>query len=388
MPIRKVVAPNLTSFPSVRSRFLGCTRRIGFPQMTAFESTARALTTKVDVDEILASTVPFRVELKVPFRGVTHREGLLLQGPSGWGEFAPFTEYDDLTASRWLLAGVEAAFGQWPDPVRQEVRVNAIIPALLPDEAASFAFKAFATNGTTTFKIKVGGDGSSLDDDCARVAAVREAVDSAITAAHDPTTGKVRPARIRVDANGTWTYEEALQAIPALDDAAKGLEYVEQPCMDLGDLAQVRRNSVVMIAADESIRTAEDPVRIANGSIADVLVLKAPPLGGVNAALEVIEAARVPVVISGAMDTTVGLSVGLALAGAVEDLPFASGLGTGELLATDVVVSPVVPQDGSLTVQRYAPDDEALEIASSSVSPERADWWRERLRRAWELLPN
>ncbi|MFZ1362685.1 MAG: o-succinylbenzoate synthase [Candidatus Nanopelagicales bacterium] len=356
--------------------------------MTAFESTARALTAKVGVGEVLADAVPFRVELKVPFRGVTHREGLLLQGPSGWGEFAPFTEYDDLTASRWLLGGVEAAFGQWPDPVRQEVRVNAIIPALTPEAAASLAVRAFESNGATTFKIKVGGEGNSLDDDCARVAAVREAVDSAIAAAHDPSAGKVRPARIRVDANGAWTYEEALQAIPELDDAAKGMEYVEQPCMDLGDLAQVRRNSVAMVAADESIRTADDPVRIANGSIADILVLKVPPLGGVTAAYEVIEAARVPVVISGAMDTSVGLSAGLALAGVVENLPFACGLGTGELLATDVVTSPVVPRGGVLPVERHNPDAEALELAQAAIAPERADWWRERLRRAWELLPN
>lgn len=354
--------------------------------MTVFTSTAHDLTSRASVDEVLESAVPFRVELKVPFRGLTHREGLLLEGPSGWGEFAPFEEYDDPTAGRWLLGGLEAAYGTWPEPVRHEIRINAIIPALTPEAAADLALKAFKSNGTTTFKIKVGAEGQRLDDDCARVAAVREAVDSAIAAAHDPASGKVKPARIRVDANGAWTYEEALQAIPALDDAAKGLEFVEQPCMDLMDLAQVRRNSVAMIAADESIRTAEDPVVIANGSIADVLVLKAPPLGGVAVALEVIEAARVPVVISGAMDTSVGLSAGLALAGVVDELPFACGLGTGDLLATDVRANPVVPQDGILAVERYAPDLDQLSVASEALSPERADWWRARLRRSWDFL--
>lgn len=345
---------------------------------------------KPELGEVLESAVPFRVELKVPFRGVTHREGLLLQGPSGWGEFAPFVEYDDDVASRWLRAGVEAAYGTWSEPVRTQVPVNAIIPALDPDEAKELALATWRETGSTTFKIKVAGEGlefkESLDADCARVAAVREAMDDAIATAHDPASGLPRLARIRVDANGAWSYGEAMQAIAALDDAAKGLEFVEQPCMDLSDVAEIRRNSVSMIAVDESIRTAEDPVRIANGSIADVLVLKAPPLGGVLAAHEVIEAARVPVVVSGAMDTSVGLSAGLALAGCIEELPFACGLGTGELLATDVVRNPVVPTAGVLTVSRHEPDADALLAAREALPADRVTWWTNRLTRAWELL--
>lgn len=346
----------------------------------------RNITAGVELNQVLAQAVPFQVPLKVPFRGVTHREGMLLSGPSGWGEFAPFVEYDDQTASSWLLSALEAAYGQWPEPTRTRVPVNAIIPALDPERAAALAVAAWQTTGTTTFKIKVAGQGATLAQDCARVAAVRAAVDQQLAQAAKAAGTKPRLARIRVDANGGWNYREALTAIAALDEAAKGLEYVEQPCLELADVAQVRRNSVAMIAVDESIRTAEDPVRIANGSIADILVLKAPPLGGVAAALEVVEAARVPVVISGAMDTSVGLSSALALAGSVAELPFACGLGTGELLARDVVARPVVPTNGELAVTRIEPDKDQLELAQATIPPDRITWWQERLTRVWEQL--
>lgn len=355
--------------------------------MTATGATSSWPPAGLKLADVLANAVPFSVPLKVSFRGVQHREGLLLEGPSGWGEFAPFVEYDDDVAARWLQGAIEAAYGTWPTAVRSTIPVNAIVPELPPQQAAELAVATWRANGTTTFKIKVAGANSTLDADCERVAAVRAAVDAAIAEAHDLAEGRPKLARIRVDANGGWSYSEALTAITALDDAAKGLEYVEQPCQELVDVAAVRRNSVAMIAVDESIRNAEDPVRIANGSIADVLVLKAPPLGGVNAALEVIEAARVPVVISGAMDTSVGLGAGIALAGAVSELPFACGLGTGELLAADVVANPVVPQAGELPVTRIAPDPPQLATARAALSDERASWWSDRLQRAWELLP-
>lgn len=330
----------------------------------------------VSLETLIESAVGFSLPLKVPFRGVTHREGLVFNGPSGWGEFSPFLEYDLESSSHWLASGVEAAFGSWPDSLRDEVRVNAIIPALDPIEAAALAVQSAQDFGSTTFKIKVAGPGSTLDDDCARLDAVREALDAEVG----------RHARIRIDANGAWDFRQAIEAIAALDDASGGLEYVEQPCMDLVELSQVRRNCAVMIAVDESIRNAEDPVKIANGSVADVLVLKVPPLGGVSKALEVIEAARVPVVVSGAIDTAVGLSAGLALAGAIDELPFACGLGTGGLLGSDLVASTRVPVNGVLKVDRVEPDEDQLAAASESLGAERMQWWIDRLTKSWELV--
>jgi O-succinylbenzoate synthase len=324
--------------------------------------------------ELLASATPFALPLAKPFRGVTHREGVLLQGPSGFGEFAPFLEYDDNTCACWLASGIEAAYGTWPQAVRDRIPVNAIIPALTPTEAAAMAYRAYVGDGCTTVKVKVAEAGQTLDDDVARIAAVRSAQWSA---------GVHHPA-IRIDANGAWTVDEAVVAIRELDGVSGGLEYVEQPCRTLEELAELRGRISVPIAADESIRTASDPIRAAQMSAADIVVVKVPPLVGVHLALEVVRAAGVPVVVSGAMDSSVGLSAGIALAAAVDSLPLACGLGTGALLADDLVAVPVRPRHGSLAVGRIAPDPERLAAASDRLGPQRRAWWLDRLARAWE----
>jgi O-succinylbenzoate synthase len=288
---------------------------------------------------------PFSVRLATQFRGVSERSGVLVRGSAAdgsfaWGEYSPFADYDAERSSRWWAAAMEAARRDWPGAVRSDVPVNSIVPEVAPDEAARFA----VAGGCVVAKVKVGGRGSSLADDRARV----EAVASAVSA-----LGGAR-ARVRVDANGAWDVDQAVRSIAELDLGARaggveGLEYVEQPCATIEALAAVRRRVSVLIAADESVRVATDPLAVARAGAADILILKVAPLGGVRACLNLAEEAGLPIVVSSAMETSVGLAAGLALALALPDLPYACGLGTGALLAEDVVAEPLLPRDGKLS---------------------------------------
>jgi o-succinylbenzoate synthase len=294
--------------------------------------------------------IAFRIPLRVPFRGVTAREGLLLSGPGGWGELSPFPDYDHLRARRWLDATLEAARGAWPAPVRDAVPVNVTVPAVAP----ACAHAIVTASGCSTAKVKV-----AEGDDVARVEAVRDALGPR--------------GRLRIDANGAWDEDAAAAAIRSL--ARFELEYVEQPVPTLEAMARLRRRVDVPLAADESVRTARDPARVRAAGAADVVVLKAHPLGGVAASLEVAEACGLPVVVSSALETSVGLAAGVALAAALPELPFACGLGTASLLAGDVVAEPLVPVRGRVPVRRPAVDGTALAAhrvdASSSPHLER-----------------
>ncbi len=305
-----------------------------------------------------------RVPLRVRFRGVLEREAVLLRGPAGWGEFAPFLEYDDAESARWLAAAVEAATVGWPAAVRTSVPVNATVPAVA---AADVPAVLARFPGCTTAKVKVAEPGQSLADDVARVAAVRDVL--------GPT------GRVRVDANGGWTLEQAREALDAL--GVFDLEYAEQPCAGLADLAALRGRGV-LVAADESVRKAEDPLRVAALGAADVLVLKVAPLGGVRPALEVAAACGLPVVVSSALDTSVGIAAGAALAGALEDLPYACGLATVSLLGADVVRASLDGHGGSVPVGAVVPDPALLE--EHAAPTDRAAWWRARLERCAALL--
>ncbi|HWH29311.1 MAG TPA: o-succinylbenzoate synthase [Mycobacteriales bacterium] len=311
-----------------------------------------------DAADLIARAHVVSVPLHVRFRGVDVREAVLLDGPAGWGEFAPFPEYDDAEAARWLAAAVEAAWTGWPPRVREVVPVNATVPAVRAD-AVPAVLQRFP--GCTTAKVKVAEAGHSLDDDVARVAAVRAALGGG--------------GRIRVDANGAWTVEQARTALREL--ATFGLEYAEQPCATVEELAVLRRLTDVRIAADESIRRADDPLRVAREDAADLVVLKAAPLGGVRSALRIAERCGLPVVVSSALDTAVGISAGLALAGALPDLPYACGLATGGLLAHDVVGLRV--SGGALPVGAVVPAPERL--AALAAPPDRERWWLDRLAR-------
>ena len=287
---------------------------------------------------------PFVVPLRLRFRRVEERSGVLLRGPAGWGEFSPFPEYGPEYAARWLAAAREAATTPWPAPVRDRVPVNTTVSAVDPATAAELV----RGSGCRTVKVKVAETGQDLAQDVARVAAVRDALGP--------------DGAIRVDANGAWDVATAALAVARL--AQHGLEYVEQPCATLDELRDLRRRVDVPIAADESIRTAEDPARVVAAGAADVLVLKVQPLGGVHRALEVAEAGGLPVVVSSAVETSIGLAAGLAFAAALPELPYACGLGTQPLLTSDVVTDPLAPVDGALTVRRPEPDPQLLEAAA------------------------
>ena len=321
-------------------------------------------------DELSADAHVVAIPMLVPFRGVEVREALLLRGPAGWGEFAPFAEYDDAEAARWLAAAVEAAWTGWPAPVRDRVPVNATVPAVA---AAGVPAVLARFPGCTTAKVKVAQAGQALADDVDRVAAVRAVLGPS--------------GRVRVDANGAWSVEQAVPALRAL--ARYDLEYAEQPCAGVAELAALRvalaRTGVdVPVAADESVRKAEDPLRVALAGAADVVVLKVAPLRGVAPALEVAAACGLPVVVSSALDPSVGIAAGLALAAALPDLPYACGLATAGLLAGDVVAGPLTAVDGRLPVGAVAADPR--ELARWAPPPDRTAAWLERGRRCHALL--
>jgi O-succinylbenzoate synthase len=306
----------------------------------------------------------YAIPMRTRFRGITVREGMLIEGMAGWGEFCPFTEYDDREAASWLATAIEQCTQGWPQPVRDRIPINCTVPAV--DEQR--AHEITTNSGCRTAKVKIGDHPDSLAEDLARVEAVRDALGP--------------DGKIRVDANGVWDIDTAINHIRLLDKAAGGLEYVEQPCTTIEELAAVRRQVQVRIAADESIRRAEDPLRVAVAGAADVAVLKCTPLGGVRRSLRVAEAAGLPCVVSSALETSIGLAAQLALAGALPELDFACGLGTLSLLRGDVVAESLRPVDGYLPVPRTPPTpDPALLDAYEISDPERATWWRDRLAR-------
>lgn len=277
------------------------------------------------------------------FRGITVREGLVFEGPAGWSEFSPFLDYDDSESAPWLAAAINSAEQDWPVPLRHVIPVNCTVPAVGPEAAAQVVR---SSSGCRTAKIKVADPGQTLADDIARVEAVRDALGPG--------------GKIRVDVNGLWSVDEAIAAIAVLDRVAGGLEYVEQPCQSVEELAAVRRKVNVPIAADESIRRAADPMRVVELDAADIAVLKVQPLGGVQACLRIAEQIGIPVVVSSALETSIGLAAGLALASALPELPYACGLATTSLLTADVVARSLVPVDGALPVGRTVIDPERL----------------------------
>ncbi|SIO08817.1 o-succinylbenzoate synthase [Agromyces cerinus] len=319
-------------------------------------------------NELLATARVVALPLVTRFRGIDVREAMLFEGPEGWTEFSPFVEYDDDEASAWLAAAIDFGWTAPPPALRDRIPVNATVPAVDPDSVAAVLARF---PGCRTAKVKVAGSDQTLAQDVARVRAVREALGP--------------EGRIRVDANGGWNVDEAEHAIHAL--APFDLEYVEQPCASVEELAEIRRRTKYMglpIAADESVRRADDPLAVAEAGAADLLVIKAQPLGGIHRALELIGRTGLPVVVSSALDTSIGLSMGAHLAASVPSLEFDCGLGTASLLAADVTRSPLLPQDGSIPVRRVLPHLDLLE--RYAASPERTEWWFERVGRAHAVL--
>ena len=301
---------------------------------------------------LLDSMRAFAIPMRTRFRGITVREGALIEGPAGWGEFSPFAEYGPRECARWLACAVEAATTGWPAPVRGQVPVNVTVPAV--DPAAAHAL--VTASGCRTAKVKVAERGQSLADDVARVEAVRDALGSG--------------GAIRVDANGAWDVSQARRALREL--GAFGLEYAEQPCATLAEMAELRRTADVPLAADESIRRADDPLTVRATGSCDIVVLKAQPLGGVRAALAVAEACGLPVVVSSAVETSVGLAAGVAFAAALPELRYACGLATMSLLDGDVTAAPLAEQAGMLPVARPGVDTARLAAWETDPAPWRA----------------
>lgn len=318
--------------------------------------------------DLAASARVVSLPLRRKFRGIDNREAVLMQGPQGWTEFSPFLEYDDDEAANWLAAAIEFGWSAPSGVFRVRIPVNATLPAVGPADVAQ-VLDTFA--GCRTVKIKVAERGQTLADDVARVREAR---------------GYLGPmGRIRIDANGLWNVDEAEHAIHAL--AEFDLEYVEQPCASLDELAEIRQRVKYMgipIAADESVRKAKDPLLVARSGAADVLVLKAQPLGGISAALDIAAQSKLPVVISSALDTSIGLAMGAHLAAGLPSLEFDCGLGTAALLAADVVEHPLLPVAGSIEVTRPAAAGSLLDAHAADA--ERTSWWMKRLARCYAVL--
>ena len=314
------------------------------------------------LDDLLDRLHVVALPMRLRFRGIMTREVVLIDGPAGWGEFGAFLEYSPAEASAWLAAGIEAAYEPPAEVRRDRIPINATVPAV-PAEQVPAVLARFP--GARTAKVKVAEAGQALGDDIDRVEAVRALV---------PT--------VRVDANGGWTVDEAVTAANALT-ATGELEYLEQPCKTVSELAELRRRVSVPIAADESIRKADDPLHVVRAGAADVAVLKVAPLGGVSKLLEIAAQVDIPIVVSSALDSAVGIAAGLRAAAALPTLEHACGLGTGGLFIEDVV-EPMTLVDGYLAVAPVTPDPARL--AALAAAPERRQWWIDRVTACYRLM--
>ncbi|MDO5726504.1 MAG: o-succinylbenzoate synthase [Bowdeniella nasicola] len=304
----------------------------------------------------------YHTPMRTRFRGITARNGVILQRGSDAREFSPFAEYDDDYAARWLAAAVEDFH---PRIIRQTIPVNVTIPAVSATDAHQLVH---ASGGCTTAKVKVGEPGQKLGDDIARLEAVRDALGPG--------------GHIRIDANTAWSVEQAVRILPQLDRAAGGLQYAEQPVATTAQLAKLRRKVDIPLAADESIRRAADPLAVKRLDAADFAIIKVQPLGGIRAATRIAEALGLPTVISSALESSVGLFRGVQLAASLDDElvrassgeQLACGLATVHLLERDVTTEPLVPTGGRLSVRAITPTRIEAPAAVSS-------WWLTRLTR-------
>jgi O-succinylbenzoate synthase len=307
--------------------------------------------------------------MRVRFRGVTHREVMVFEGPHGWTEWSPFLEYDDQEAATWLKAAIEFGYATTPELRTKSIFVNATLAAVAPDEVEE-QLEAFGE--FRTVKIKVAEPGQTIEDDLARIRRVRE----------------LRPSvALRIDANGGYDVSTAIELAKQLAIESIDLQYFEQPVKTIAELAEVRERLArigTKVAADESVRKASDPLAVAEANAADVLVIKAQPLGGITSALEITNRAKLPVTVSSALETSIGISMGLHLAASIEVESFDAGLGTVALLADDVCDEPFIAKNSKLEVNRAVPSE--IKLAKLAADSERVDWWQERLKRCFELI--
>ena len=298
---------------------------------------------------------------KTNFRGISVREVALFKGEFGWAEFSPFLEYDDAEASHWLASAIEAATTPRPQLFRTSVAINGTIPAtndkkVVEDLVASYP-------GVKTYKVKVG---DNLSEDIVRLARIR-------------SLG--RKVNIRIDVNGLWSVEQALTNLYAFYENVGPFEYVEQPCATLEEIRELKNKIRIplKVAVDEVIRKSPDPFALDLQGAADIVMLKVQPLGGIKRAHAIAEHHKLPIVVSSALESAVGIKYGLELAASFNEMNFDCGLGTGSLLAKDVAQLPIV--DGKLEISNFEPQLDGLDVA-----PDRFEWWKNRIMRTAELL--
>lgn len=275
------------------------------------------------------------------FRRVDHREAVLIKGPSGWGEFSPFPDYQPEVTTRWLASALEAACSTLPEPGRLRIPVNVTVPVVPPGVAAALVCES----GARTAKVKVGDPGVPAEADEERLDAVVEALGPG--------------GRVRIDVNAVWSLDQATERLEQL--SRFDFEYVEQPVSTVEEMIELRRRTGVRLAADELVRLSPDPLRVVESGAADVLVVKVQPMGGVARVLDFASRTKLPVVISSALETSVGMYSGLLAASLLDDLPYACGLGTVALLEGDPTLQPRVGFDGFIDVKRVDPDPTLLE---------------------------
>ena len=313
------------------------------------------------LDDLLATLRVITLPTRTNFRGVNVREVALMQGPQGWGEFSPFLEYDDNECRPWLASAIEAATVVRPARYRDSIAVNGIIPELNDKKEIESLMRTFP--GVSTFKVKVG---NNLVEDVIRVARV---------------FSNAPKAAIRIDVNGLWSVEEALTHLYAYYEEIGPFEYVEQPCATVEELRELKSKIKIplRIAADEVIRKAPDPFAVDLTGAADIVMLKVQPLGGIQRCLDIANHHNLPVVVSSALESAIGIEYGLELAAAISDLTFDCGLATGSLLASDVAAHKI--SDGKINLGQISPQLDGLD-----VSPERYEWWKNRIMRVGALL--
>ena len=313
------------------------------------------------LDDLLATLRVITLPTRTNFRGVTYREVALIQGPQGWGEFSPFLEYDDNECAPWLASAIEAATVARPERFRNEIAVNGTIPELNDKKEIEALMNTFS--GAKTFKVKVG---SNLTENVARVARV---------------FSNAPKAAIRVDVNGLWSIDEALTNLYAYYEEIGPLEYVEQPCATVEELRELKRRIKIplRIAADEVIRKSADPFKVDLTDAADIVMLKVQPLGGIRRSLEIAQHHGLPVVVSSALESAIGIEYGLDLAACIGDMNFDCGLATGSLLAHDVAEHKIV--DGKIALGQISPEFDGLDAA-----PDRFEWWKNRIMRVGKLI--
>jgi O-succinylbenzoate synthase len=318
----------------------------------------------MDLHQILETLRVAQLPMRSKFRGITTREVALFEGPAGWGEFSPFLEYDDIESANWLKSALEAATVNNFPSYRSSIKINGTIPAT--DSAEEIENLIAFCPGAEVFKVKVG---TNQESDLARLKRVKELA---------PT------AKLRIDVNGSWSVDEALQNIESIYSEIGELEYVEQPVSDLDSLKRLkeRLNVDVKIAGDEVIRKSSDPFSINLDGAIDILMLKVAPLAGIKRSLAIAEHHNLPVVVSSALESAVGMSHGLRLAAALPKLEYASGLATGSLFNSDLATHEI--KDGAISLTSQTPN---LEAPARFAAPrERLEWWRDRIKRCWEVL--